>query len=84
MLMIRLRRAGSKGRPFYRVVVSDSRLTPRGRVVDILGHYDPKTTPRKVELDVALADSWLSKGARASETVKELLRKERARLAATA
>ena len=84
MLMIRLRRAGTRSRPFYRVVVSDSRKTPQSRVLDILGHFDPKTSPKKVELDVSRADEWLKKGARASDTVLDLIRKERKRSAATA
>jgi small subunit ribosomal protein S16 len=84
MLMIRLRRAGSKGRPFFRVVVSDSRKTTQGRVLAIVGHYDPKTTPRKVDLDMPKVEEWLGKGARASETVMDLVRKERTRSAAAA
>lgn len=83
MLMIRLRRAGTKGKPFYRVVVSDSRLTPQARVIETLGHFDPKTSPEKIEIDLARTDAWINKGARASDTVLDLLRKERARTSAT-
>ena len=82
MLMIRLRRAGTKGRPFYRVVVSESTKTPQARVVDIVGHYDPKTKPRKVQLDLPKVEEWLKKGARASETVMDIVRKERTKTAA--
>ena len=84
MLTIRLRRAGTRSRPFYRVVVSESRKTPRARVLESLGWFDPKTKPKKVELDLARAEEWLSKGATPSETVADLIRKERRRAAATA
>ena len=81
MLMIRLRRVGTRNRPFYRVVVSESRKTPRARVVDTLGFFDPGTTPKKVELDLVRAEQWLAKGATASDTVADLIRKEKKRAA---
>ena len=84
MLMMRLRRAGTRSRPFYKVVVSDSRKTPQSRVVEIVGWFDPKTSPKKVELDLPRAEQWIAKGCRASETVLDLIRKERKRSAATA
>ena len=73
MLRIRLRRMGAKHAVFYRVVVSDSRVTPRGPFVDILGTYDPGTDPGTVRLDVARAEAWIKKGAHPSHTVKSLL-----------
>jgi len=79
MLMIRLRRAGTRSKPFYRIVVSDSRMRPSGDFVETLGHYDPKTKPTRVKLNVERADAWIRKGAHASETVRRLL--ERARVA---
>ena len=82
MLMIRLRRMGSHQRPFYRVVVSDSRRTPSGRVVDTVGHYDPMKNPKVVEIDVAKIDRWVGKGARLSETVSKLVHSQRKREAA--
>jgi len=72
-LRIRLRRMGSRQDPFYRVVVSDSRASPRSRFVDTLGSYDPGIDPAKVEIDIARADEWIRKGARPSETVRSLL-----------
>ena len=82
MLRIRLRRMGSTHAPFYRVVVSDSRRTPRGgRPVDTVGYFNP--SPTQVKLDLARLDEWLAKGARPSDAVAGLIRKERARLAAT-
>lgn len=73
MLKIRLRRMGSAHDAFYRVVVSDSRLRPTGRFVEILGHYDPGTDPATVKLDVERAESWIRQGAHPSPTVKRLL-----------
>ena len=77
MLKIRLRRMGSKQDAFYRVVVSDSRVTPTGSFVDVLGTYDPGTDPATVKVDVARADDWIKKGAHPSATVKRLLVKAR-------
>ena len=73
MLKIRLRRMGAKKNAFYRVVVSDSRKTPRSRFLDILGTYDPGTEPATVKLDVDRAEAWIKKGAQASDTVKSLI-----------
>lgn len=78
MLVIRLSRAGSKNKPFYRVVVSESARTPRSRITDQIGYYDPKRKPEVVKIDVVRADGWLKKGAHASPTVKRLLDKARA------
>lgn len=73
MLKIRLRRMGSKHDAFYRVVVSDSRRTPRGPFVDVLGIYDPRTSPVTLRMDVERAEGWIHKGAHASPTVRSLL-----------
>ncbi|MCP3982435.1 MAG: 30S ribosomal protein S16 [bacterium] len=77
MLKIRLRRMGSKQDAFYRVVVSDARLRPTGRFVEILGTYDPGKDPAAVKIDVSRADEWISKGAHPSPTVKRLLHRAR-------
>lgn len=77
MLKIRLRRMGSKHDAFYRVVVSDSRSTPRGRFVDVLGTYDPGTDPATVRVDIARAEDWIRKGAHPSDTVRSLLMRAR-------
>lgn len=74
MLSIRLKRMGTKKRPFYRIVVSESRLRPTGRVIDELGHYDPIANPAKVDIDRARAEAWLAKGAQPSQTVRSLLK----------
>jgi len=78
VLKIRLRRMGAKNAAFYRIVVSDSRSTPSGRFVDVLGTYDPETDPATVKLDVDRAEEWIKKGALASDTVKSLLTRAKA------
>ncbi len=73
MLAIRLRRAGSKKRPFFRVVVADSRAARDSSFVEILGHYNPRTKPALVHVDQARVDYWLSKGAQPSDSVRTLI-----------
>jgi len=73
MLVIRLRRAGSKNRPFYRVVVTESRSARDGRFVEVLGHYNPRTKPEALTLDRARLDHWLKTGAQPSDTVRTLV-----------
>jgi small subunit ribosomal protein S16 len=73
MLSIRLRRTGSTKRPYYRVVVADSREWRDGRFVEVLGHYDPRRQPPVVKIDAEKAKQWLDKGAKASDTVRSLL-----------
>jgi small subunit ribosomal protein S16 len=77
VLAIRLYRAGSKNRPFYRIVVSESARTPGSRVTQQLGVYDPTRKPEVVSLDLAKAEEWIRRGAHASHTVRSLI--ERAR-----
>ncbi len=73
MVTIRLRRAGSKKRPFFRVVVTDARTARDSSFVEILGHYNPRLRPAVVEVDRARVDFWLSKGARPSDSVRTLI-----------
>jgi small subunit ribosomal protein S16 len=73
MLAIRLRRTGSKKRPFYRVVVTDSRSPRDGRFVEVLGFYNPRTSPETVRVDRARFDHWLKAGAQPSDTVRTLV-----------
>jgi len=75
MLSIRLRRTGTTKRPYYRVVVADSRATRDGRFVEVLGHYDPRPDPAVVKIDTERANYWLGKGARPSDTVRSLLKR---------
>ncbi len=73
MVCIRLRRAGAKKRPFFRVVVTDSRAARDSSFVEILGHYNPRSKPAVVHIDQARVDYWLGKGAQPSDTVRTLL-----------
>ncbi|HMF08045.1 MAG TPA: 30S ribosomal protein S16 [Thermoanaerobaculia bacterium] len=73
MLKIRLRRMGARNRPYFRIVVSDSRLTARAEVLEELGHYDPITEPPRLGLDRDRVEYWVSKGARVSPTVRSFL-----------
>jgi small subunit ribosomal protein S16 len=64
---------GRKKLPFYRVVVADSRMPRDGRIIEMIGFYDPKTEPSVVEIDKEKAGYWLSQGATPSNTVNKLL-----------
>jgi small subunit ribosomal protein S16 len=77
MLAIRLRRTGSTKRPYYRVVVADSREPRDGRFVEVLGHYDPRRDPAVVKIDAERAQYWIGKGARPSDTVRSMLKKDK-------
>ena len=73
MLVIRLRRAGSKNRQFYRVVVTEGRSARYGRFVEVLGHYNPRTKPETLVLDQERVAHWVKAGATPSDTVRTLI-----------
>ena len=73
MLVIRLRRAGSKTRPFFRVVVIESRSARDGRFVEVIGHYNPRTKPEALTVDRDRLTHWLKVGAQPSDTVRTLV-----------
>lgn len=73
MLVIRLRRTGSKKRPFYRVVVADSASPRDGRFVEVLGFYNPRTSPETMRVDRARFSHWVEAGAQPSDTVRTLV-----------
>src|SRR5437773_10512027 len=73
MLVVRLRKAGSKKRPFFRVVVTDSRAARDSSFVEIVGHYNPRTKPAAVTIDRERIAYWVGKGAQLSDTVRTLL-----------
>jgi small subunit ribosomal protein S16 len=73
MLKIRLRRMGARNRPYYRIVVSDTRRTPRAEVLEELGSYDPVVNPPVLAFDRDRAKQWIDKGALVSPTVRALL-----------
>src|SRR3979490_3034568 len=70
---IRLRRAGSKKRPFFRIVVADSRGACDSSFVEILGHYNPRTKPAVVKIDAERVQYWLQHGAQPSDSVRTLI-----------
>ncbi|MDD3612559.1 MAG: 30S ribosomal protein S16 [Caldicoprobacterales bacterium] len=72
---IRLKRMGAKKKPFYRVVVADSRYPRDGRFIEEIGYYNPNTDPSDVKIDADKAKEWLSKGAQPTDTVRALLKK---------
>jgi len=73
MVAIRLRRAGSKKRPFFRVVVTDSRTARDSSFVEILGHYNPRTKPALVDVNKERIDYWIKQGAQPSDTIRTLM-----------
>ena len=73
MVAIRLRRAGSKKRPFFRIVVADSRGACDSSFVEILGHYNPRTKPAVVKVDAERVQYWLQHGAQPSDSVRTLM-----------
>ena len=73
MLAIRLRRAGSKKRPFFRIVVADSRAARDSSFVEILGHYNPRTRPALVDVNKDRVAYWIGKGAQPSDSVRTLI-----------
>lgn len=70
---IRLRRMGAKKRPFYRLVVADSRAARDGAFIDQLGTYNPLPDPAEIKVDEEKTLEWLKKGAQPSESAKRLL-----------
>ena len=71
---IRLRRIGQKKRPFYRVIVADSRSPRNGRFIEEIGYYDPNRDPSVIKFDEEAAKKWLATGAQPTETVSKLLK----------
>ncbi|UQS83475.1 30S ribosomal protein S16 [Bombilactobacillus thymidiniphilus] len=72
---IRMHRMGSKRRPFYRIVVADSRAPRDGRFIEQVGHYNP-LRKEDIKIDEAMVLDWLQKGAQPSDTVRNLLQKQ--------
>jgi small subunit ribosomal protein S16 len=74
---IRLRREGALNRPYYKVVVADSRSPRDGKFIEIIGTYDPKKTGHNSTLKLDRIDHWISQGAQPSDTVRSLIKKNR-------
>lgn len=75
MVKIRLTRLGAHKKPFYRIIVADSRARRDGPFVEIIGTYDPKKEPSEIKVDLNRAKHWIERGAQPTETVKKLLQK---------
>ena len=76
MLKIRMKRAGGRNHPFYRVVVIDSRKARDSRAVEELGYYNPLETPLVINVDRERVSHWVEKGAQVSDSVRTLLKRE--------
>jgi len=74
MVKIRLKRIGAKKKPFYRIVVADSRSPRDGKFIDQVGTYDPLADPSIIKVDAEKVKKWLGNGAQPTETVKKLLK----------
>lgn len=73
---LRLKRMGSKQRPFYRIVAADARSPRDGRFIDTVGTYDPIQNPAVVSIDKEKVKTWLSNGAQPTDTVRNILKSE--------
>jgi small subunit ribosomal protein S16 len=74
---IRLRREGALNRPYYKVVVADSRSPRDGKFIEIIGTYDPKRPGHNSTMKLDRAEYWISKGAQPSDTVRSLIKKNK-------
>mgnify|MGYP003084377557 CR=1 FL=1 len=75
MVKIRLKRMGAHKKPFYRVVVADSRTPRNGRFIEEIGTYNPIKDPAEINIDNEAAQKWLANGAQPTDTVRALLKK---------
>lgn len=74
MVKIRLKRMGAHKKPFYRVVVADSRTQRDGRFIEEIGYYNPLKEPAEIKIDEESAKKWLGTGAQPTDTVKKLFK----------
>ena len=74
MVKIRLKRMGAHKKPFYRVVVADSRAPRDGKFIEEIGYYNPLTDPADIKIDEEKAKKWLGTGAQPTDTVKKLFK----------
>lgn len=73
---IRLKRMGAKKKPFYRIVVADSRSPRDGRFIEEIGYYNPVSEPVDIKINDEKANKWLKDGAQPTDTVKALFKKQ--------
>jgi small subunit ribosomal protein S16 len=76
-VVIRLRRAGSRKRPFYHMVVADSRMRRDGRFIEAVGYYNPLTRPEVIEFSEERIAEWIGNGAKPSDTVEQLMKRKK-------
>ena len=76
MVKLRLKRMGTKKRPFYRIVAMDIKAPRDGKAIDVLGHYNPIVHPAIVETDEEKVLYWLKKGAVPTDTVRSLFKRQ--------
>ncbi len=81
MVAIRLNRQGSKDRPYYKIVVVDSRKRRDGAYIEQVGTYNPMAAGENYTLDLEKVEKWIGNGAQPSETVASMIKKERAKQA---
>ena len=74
---IRLARHGAKKRPYYRIVVADSRCPRDGKFIEEIGRYNPCVNPAMVQFDMDKVDQWIKNGAQPTDTVASLLKRAR-------
>ncbi len=79
---IRLRREGTKNRPYYKIVVADQRRPRDGKFIEIIGTYDPKQEGENFSIQLDRAEYWVGVGARPSQTVGSIISKARKKVAA--
>lgn len=76
MLSIRLTRRGAKKKPFYRIIVTETRSKRDGRFLENVGYYDPCRTPAEIKIDRERVEYWIARGAQPSETVRSLIKRK--------
>ena len=73
MVKIRLRRMGAHKKPFYRIVVADSRSPRDGRCIEELGYFNPMVEPADIKLDMEKVEKWIKNGAQPTDRVKSII-----------
>ncbi len=76
-VVLRLKRMGANKKPFWRIVAADKRSPRDGRFIEQLGYYDPKKNPSDIKVKKERVEYWLKVGAKPSQTVRSLLKKEK-------
>ena len=71
---IRLKRMGSKKKPFYRIVVADSRAPRDGKFIEEIGYYNPRTESKEITVDAEKVNAWIKNGAKPTDTVNRLFK----------